>query len=155
VCYPNQPFPHFELPPGGFCGSLWESKQKSNQLHRYFIQHRSDFVHPDPTVCYDIAPEMRFSINFFAILPSAIHYYTWVLMTGDDEAMLTVGITSRFQFHKCMYPRMTVSHLAFFSQADPQNDPKLLYRYALLLNESIPELALLVQSKITQLQLTE
>ena len=113
----------FELPAGGAFGSLWQSPAKSLALHRYFLSDPHRFVHPNTTVCYPLVPSLRFSINFFAVLPEHLDYYLLVLRGADDEALLTVDISARYKLSKCVYPHFVVSHMAFAPQADQKKYP--------------------------------
>jgi hypothetical protein len=156
---PVQEVGEMELPPGGFQGSLWADKSKSYRLHRYFLSKPERFTaSSDPEeLCYDIEPSLRFSINFFAIIPQHVHFYSWILYHSDDEWELTVGITQRFGMHKCLYPHMTTAHMAFYVQGDDQQDRKILYGYALQLNRTLPNerIHTLVADQIRNLNLID
>ena len=112
-------------------GALWESPQKSQALHRLFVEQPERFVHADDQLCYPLSPQQRVSINFFAVLTRHIDYFALVLRDGhEDEHQLTVDISSRFNLSKCVYPHLVVSHLSFGpQQSDERSTAQLIGWY--------------------------
>ena len=102
-----------EYPPDGLFGSLWESGQKAEILHTYFVENYKKFLE------YDYNNEIiqivtRFSINFFGYKGKNWHKikdcYT------DDEYNLTVDYVCNRQFKNILYSDFYVSHLSFYKQ---------------------------------------
>lgn len=100
-----------EYPVGGFCGSLWESGEKANELHDYFLDHYSSFLtkeYPEAIPIYT-----RFSINFFGYKGKDWHKIKGCY--ADDEYNLTVEYLDK-GFKNIMYVPFYVSHLSFNRQ---------------------------------------
>ena len=102
-----------EYPPGGLCGSLWESGKKAEMLHIYFVENYKKFLDYDYN--NEIIPiNTRFSINFFGYKGNKWHKikdcYT------DDEYKLTVDYVRNRQFNNILYSDFYVSHLSFYKQ---------------------------------------
>jgi hypothetical protein len=100
-----------EYPLGGLCGSLWESGQKANELHDYFLEHYSSFLtkeYPE-----EIPIHTRFSINFFGY--KGKHWHKIQNCYKDDEYELTVEYLNK-GFKNILYPSFYVSHLSFNRQ---------------------------------------
>lgn len=119
-----------ELPPGGLCGSLWESSDKCVKLHDYFIQDPSKFSYEG---YQEIEPSLRVSINMFGILTKHMKYYESI---KDDERELSVDIPTRYGLKKAIYNGFYSVHFTFYSQENTmsQNDKeRLLNEYTLLL----------------------
>jgi len=104
-----------EFPNEGKCGSLWESGEKAELLHNYFIDNYKKFLD------YDYNNELfliktRFSINFFAYKGNKwnkiVDCYT------DDERKLTVDFVKNRNFNNILYPDFYVSHLSFYKQIE-------------------------------------
>ena len=102
-----------EYPPGGLCGSLWESAEKAQRLHRYFTENARIFT--DNTFNNDcIHIPTRFSINFFGFKGSKWHK---IADCGvDDETNLTINYVRERGLHNVLYTNFMVSHLSFGSQ---------------------------------------
>jgi hypothetical protein len=104
-----------EYPSGGFCGSLWESGKKAENLHNYFIDSYKNFLnyeYNDETIKIDT----RFSINFFGYKGKNWHKITNCYR--DDEFNLTVNYVINKQFKNVIYSNFYVSHLSFFKQIE-------------------------------------
>ena len=118
----------FELPPRGNRGSLWGSAKKCQTLHDLFLE--------DPTAfscegCQVLPPELRFSINFFSILPADLQYFATA--GKDDELSLSVSIPTKERRTKAIFNPFFVSHLSFYKQKDTGLDETALCaKYAAL-----------------------
>ena len=116
-----------EYPPGGLCGSLWESGKKAEILHTYFVENYKKFLDYD----YDneiIPINTRFSINVFGYKGNKWHKikdcYT------DDEYNLTEDYVHNRQFNNILYSDFYVSHLSFYKQNETGiNLDKLIDNY--------------------------
>ena len=121
-----------EYPIGGLCGSLWESGEKAELLHDYFIQNYNKFL--DYEYNNEIIPiNTRFSINFFGYKGNKWNKikecYT------DDEYNLTVDYVNNRGFNNILYTDFYVSHLSFFKQNETGiNLNKLIHNYNELYN---------------------
>lgn len=114
-----------EYPPGGFCGSLWESGRKAEQLHDYFIENYKTFI--DYNYHADIIPiKTRFSINFFGY--KGRNWYKIQDAYVDDEYNLTVDYVTNRQFNNILYSDFYVSHLSFYRQNETEIDLNRLRR---------------------------
>ena len=106
---------NLEYPNGGFCGSLWESGNKAEILHKYFIENYKKFLD------YEYNNEIihiktRFSINFFAVKGK-----NWDKICDcyiDDEHNLTVDYVQNRNFKNVLYTDFYVSHLSFHKQIE-------------------------------------
>jgi hypothetical protein len=104
-----------EYPDGGFCGSLWESGEKAERLHEYFIKQYAKFL--DHEYNNDIIPiDTRFSINFFAYKGKNWHKIRDSF--ADDEYNLTVDYVKNRGFKNVLYSDFYVSHLSFYKQVE-------------------------------------
>jgi hypothetical protein len=104
-----------EYPNGGFCGSLWDSANKAETLHRHFIDNHATFLDYDYN--NEIIPILtRFSINFFGF--KGKNWYKIKDAYVDDEYNLTVRFVHDRQFNNVLYTDFYVSHLSFFRQLD-------------------------------------
>ena len=122
-----------EYPTDGIEGSLWESGDKANKLHNYFIDNYKSFI--DYNYNNEVIPvTTRFSINFFAVKGC-----DWPLMKDcgqDDEQILTVVYVKLKNFVNEIYSDFIVSHLSFYRQEDTGIDSdKLRVRYSKLADE--------------------
>jgi hypothetical protein len=122
-----------EYPKDGIEGSLWESGDKANKLHNYFIDNYKSFI--DYNYNNEVIPvTTRFSINFFAVKGS-----DWPLMKDcgqDDEHILTVQYVKEKNFKNEIYCNFVVAHLSFYRQEDTGIDSnKLRHRYSKLADE--------------------
>lgn len=100
-----------EYPPGGYLGSLWDSGQKANQLHDYFLENTSKFLTKEYPETIPITT--RFSINFFGYKGKNWHKICDCYV--DDEYKLTVEYLNK-GFKNVLYPSFYVSHLSFSRQ---------------------------------------
>jgi hypothetical protein len=114
----------FELPPGGFCGSLWGEGRKAERLHRLFLDDPARFAaaQREPIVW-----NQRISINFIALLGADLPVIP-DLMT-DDEHDLCYGVRKRAKKSNCIYPRFVASHLSFWKQDAHMNVAQTLESY--------------------------
>jgi len=100
-----------EYPPGGYCGSLWDSGEKANDLHDYFLEHYPSFLTKEYPKIIPIST--RFSINFFGYKGKNWHKICDCYL--DDEYILTVEYLNQ-GFKNVLYPSFYVSHLSFYRQ---------------------------------------
>ena len=116
-----------EYPVGGYYGSLWESGQKAERLHDFFIAHYDSFL--DYNYNNDIIPiNTRFSINFFGY--KGKNWHKLQDSYPDDEYNLTVDYVKNRQFNNVLYSDFYVSHLSFYKQNETDIDlHKLLRSY--------------------------
>jgi len=102
-----------EYPHGGFCGSLWQSGKKAENLHNYFIENYEKFLNYEYN--NEIIPiHTRFSINFFGYKGSKWHNIKDCY--HDDEYNLTVNYVTNKNFQNVLYSDFYVSHLSFYKQ---------------------------------------
>jgi hypothetical protein len=134
-----------EYPPGGLCGSLWESGKKANILHNYFLNHWKEIIRPSssssssaatavirPFYQPEILPiETRFSINFFGI--KASNWYKLRDVGYDDELHISVSLPLFNISRNYLASNFIVSHLSFRSQRFDVNEK--LQRYHQLFEE--------------------
>jgi len=106
---------NLEYPNGGFCGSLWESGEKAEKLHNYFIENYTNFINYNYSE--EIIPiDTRFSINFFGYKGK-----NWDKISNcfiDDEFNLTVDYVKNRNFKNVVYTDFYVSHLSFYRQIE-------------------------------------
>ena len=106
----------FEYPDSGFEGSLWESGEKAEQLHNYFIENYKKFLY------YDYNDEIilintRYSINFFGYKGKYWHKIrNCYVNDDDDEFTLTVDYVKDRKFQNILYSDLYVSHLSYNNQ---------------------------------------
>jgi hypothetical protein len=106
---------NLEYPPGGLCGSLWESGKKAEELHKYFIENYTNFINKDYN--NEILPiDTRFSINFFGF--PGKKWNKIVNCFKDDEYNLTVEYVKNNGFKNVLYADLYVSHLSFYRQIE-------------------------------------
>jgi hypothetical protein len=134
---------HFERPPGGFGGSLWESAERAARLHGFFLANGGRTLPlPAPVVEWT----ERQSINFIAWLGRDLRHMA--LPQGDDELALTVSVPGFVERKSAIYSEFTVSHLSFGPQErgwDPApliSDYDALMRKRLYPAETTPDTAL-------------
>ena len=102
-----------EYPINGKDGSLWESGDKAEKLHNYFIENYKKFLDYDYN--NEIIPiDTRFSINFFGYKGKNWHKITECY--HDDEYDLTVKYVKNRNFQNILYTDLLVSHLSFYKQ---------------------------------------
>jgi len=118
-----------EYPPGGRCGTLWESGKKAEILHNYFIENYKTFLDH----CYNndiIEVNSRFSINFFGYKGNKWNKIrNTCLNDNEDEYNLTVDYVKNRGFKNIIYSDFYVSHLSFFAQIDTMNIDDLINKY--------------------------
>ena len=103
-----------EYPDNGLCGSLWESGEKAEKLHNYFIENYLKFINYDYNS--EIIPiDTRFSINFFGFKGKNWHKI-YDCSSIDDEYTLTVDYVKNRNFKNVLYSDFYVSHLSFYKQ---------------------------------------
>jgi hypothetical protein len=104
-----------EYPDNGLCGSLWDSGNKAERLHNFFIENYSSFLNKEYNdEIIDITT--RYSINFFGFKGEKWHKITDCFV--DDEYNLTVEFVKNRQFKNILYSDFYVSHLSFFRQIE-------------------------------------
>jgi hypothetical protein len=104
-----------EYPDNGLSGSLWESGQKAEKLHNYFIDNSEKFLNLDYNQS-SIEIKTRYSINFFAYKGKNWHKISNAYT--DDEYNLTVKYVSEKKFKNVLYFDFYVAHLSFFKQVE-------------------------------------
>ncbi|GAA4185169.1 hypothetical protein [Shinella granuli] len=123
---------HFELPPGGFGGSLWESAERAVKLHDFFLDQGGRTL-ALPTRVVDWTE--RLSINFIAWLGRDLAHMA--LPRGDDEHALTIGVPKLLQRPTAIYSDFTVSHLSFGPQERGWDPSPLIEAYEALMRERL------------------
>lgn len=123
---------HFECPPGGFGGSLWESAERAVQLHAFFLGNGGKTLAlPTPVVDWT----ERQSINFIAWLGRDLVHMA--LPKGDDEHALTIGVPAYLDRPTAIYSDFTVSHLSFGPQERGWDPSPLVDAYAALMRDRL------------------
>ena len=126
---------NLEYPKGGFRGSLWESGNKAEKLHNYFIENYKKFLDYE----YNneiIQIKTRFSINFFGC--KGKKWYKIADIDNNDEYILTVDYIKNKQFKNILYTDLYVSHLSFYKQNETDiNLNNLIDKYHKLYNTII------------------
>jgi len=121
-----------EYPNEGLCGLLWESGEKAEKLHNYFIENYEKFLNYE----YDseiIPINTRFSINFFGY--KGKNWFKIKDCYHDDEYNLTVDYVNNKEFKNILYSDFYVSHLSFYRQIETGiNLEKLINSYNKLYN---------------------
>ena len=123
---------HFERPPGGFGGSLWQSAERANELHDYFLQTNSKHL---PLPMKVIEWTERQSINFIAWLGKDLVHMA--LPKGDDERALTVDLPMLLDRPTAIYSDFTVSHLSFGPQEQGLALDRLIDAYDELMRNAL------------------
>ena len=104
-----------EMPPGGLCGSLWDSGDKCIKLHEHFLSDPARFAYAGH---HEIEPGMRVSINCFAVLPEHVEMVFDNEAGRDDEAYLTIVAPTRLGMRKAVFNGAYVAHLSFYRQEE-------------------------------------
>ncbi len=117
----------FEMPPGGFCGSLWGEGKKAERLHRLFLDDPERFAAggDNPIVWNE-----RISINFIAMLGSDLRLIPDLMR--DDEHDLCYGVRKRARKVNGIDPRFVASHLSFWRQDADMDVAQILHGYETL-----------------------
>ncbi|MDL2410571.1 hypothetical protein PY650_34340 [Rhizobium calliandrae] len=115
---------HFEHPPGGFGGSLWQSAERATQLHDFFLE-KNDKHLPLPNKVVEW--KERQSINFISWLGKDLLHMG--LPKGDDEYALTVDLPTFLDRPTAIYADFTVSHLSFGPQEHGLDVDRLINAY--------------------------
>ncbi len=123
---------HFERPPGGFGGSLWQSAERATQLHEFFLK-KDDKHLPLPSAVVDW--NERQSINFISWLGKDLIHMA--LPKGDDEYALTVGLPTFLDRPTAIYADFTVSHLSFGPQEQGLDLDRLIDGYDALMRAKL------------------
>jgi hypothetical protein len=123
---------HFERPPGGFGGSLWQSAKRATQLHEFFLE-KNDKHLPLPGAVIDW--NERQSINFISWLGKDLIHMA--LPRGDDEYALTVGLPTFLNRPTAIYADFTVSHLSFGPQEQGLDLDRLIDGYDALMRAQL------------------
>jgi hypothetical protein len=104
-----------EYPLYGQYGTLWESGEKAETLHMYFIENYNTFLEYDYK--NEIIPiNTRFSINFFGY--KGKNWHKICDCYDDDEHVLTHYYPKEKNFKNILYPDFYVSHLSFYKQIE-------------------------------------
>jgi hypothetical protein len=106
-----------EFPDGGLKGTLWESGEKANILHNYFINNYEKFIYGNENFHYQLI-DSRFSINFFAFKGSEWYKIKDCgdINIGDEENLTVTYVKDDRKFKNIMYYPFYVSHLSFYQQ---------------------------------------
>lgn len=124
---------YFEMPPGGHCGSLWQSAERANQLHGYFLQMGDKHL---PLADKVVEWRERLSINFIAWLGRDLVHMS--LPKGcDDERVLTVEIPAMLDRPTAIYSDFVVSHLSFGAQEEGLAADWLIAAYDALMRNAL------------------
>ncbi|QRM56429.1 hypothetical protein [Sinorhizobium sp. BG8] len=123
---------HFERPPGGFGGSLWESAERATRLHEFFLQKNDKHLPlPDDVIEW----RERQSINFISWLGKDLLHMA--LPKGDDEFALTVDLPAFLNRPTAIYADFTVSHLSFGPQERGLDLDRLISGYDALMRDKL------------------
>ena len=114
-----------ELPPQGHCGSLWESSQKAEILHNFFLENSELFRRMGGGV---IEWNQRISINFIGFLGEDIVHISDVMQ--DDEHDLCYQSRERSGKSNAIYLPLVVAHLSFKSQDEKLDCRNIIAKYA-------------------------
>jgi len=132
-----------ELPRNGLFGSLWESAEKAETLHRYFVENHSRLLVNTSEHFLKrmgISPivewNSRISINFISWLGEDLPHIPYVLL--DDEHELCNEVRARTRKPNCIFLPFVVSHLSFYSQDKGMNINDVLSRYERLADGLLP-----------------
>ena len=120
-------FGEFEMPVGGFCGSLWREGEKAEALHALFLDNPSRFTAAGSSRAL-IPWAERISINFIALLGRDLAYIPDVM--ADDEHDLCYGVRKRAKKQNAIAMSFVVAHLSFWRQDAAMDIDGLLGRYA-------------------------
>lgn len=123
---------HFEMPPGGLNGSLWESGKRANALHDYFLQT------PDKRLPLHqpfIEVKERVSINFISWLGQDLKHFGFRRL-GDEKA-LAVDMPRLLNRPVAIYSDFIVSHLSFGPQEAELHVDRLVSAYSDLMREQL------------------
>jgi hypothetical protein len=123
---------HFERPPGGFGGSLWQGPARATQLHDHFLTRP---VKQLPLATPVVDWTERQSINFIAWLGRDMIHMS--LPKCDDEFALTVGLPTYLGRPTAIFSDFTVSHLSFGPQENGLDIERLISAYADLMHETL------------------
>jgi hypothetical protein len=122
----------FELPPDGFCGSLWSSGAMAESLHDLFLKNPAAFA------CEGHEPiiwNKRMSINFVSWLGADLVHIPDIM--ADDEHELCYGVRKRARKANCIYQRFVASHLSFWKQDAQMNLARLIDAYGALADREL------------------
>jgi hypothetical protein len=121
----------FEMPPGGFGGSLWGDGQKAERFHDFFLEDPARFAAGAEA---PIVWNERISINFIALLGDDLRHIPDLMR--DDEHDLCYGVRKRAKKANGVDPRFIASHLSFWRQDADMNVDRILGEYETLANRS-------------------
>lgn len=123
---------HFERPPGGFGGTLWESAERAAQLHAFFLGTGGAALPlAEPVIDWT----ERQSINFIAWLGRDLLHMA--LPQGDDEHALTIGVPTFLDRPTAIYSDFMVSHLSFGPQERGWDPSPLIDAYGALMRDRL------------------
>jgi hypothetical protein len=115
----------FELPNGGFCGSLWSDGKKAEALHRLFLGDSARFR---DSASRELIPwAERISVNFIALLGRDLACIPDVM--SDDEHELCYGARKRAKKQNAIAMSFVAAHLSFWRQDAAMDIVGLLGRY--------------------------
>lgn len=123
---------HFERPPGGFGGTLWQSPERATELHDFFLAMEHKYL-PLPT--HVVEWKARHSINFISWLGKDLLHMA--LPKCDDELALTVELPTFLDRPSAIYSNFIVSHLSFGTQEKGLDLDRLIDGYDALMRTKL------------------
>lgn len=99
------------------CGKLWEDGHLAQRLHKYFVEHKDEWLGKARSMAPEIFRQPigdRISINFFAICSKDLCIFQEI--GNDDEHQLSVVMPRNKQRHNYVDKAFVVAHLSFFRQ---------------------------------------
>ena len=118
---------------GGASFEYWKYGEKSQILHKYFLDNKDNFISKSITQTFQLVDySNRFSINFIGFKQNSIKPFMKVI-DFSDEVYLTAKLSKILQKKILIETSFVVSHLSFHSQLKKQNDKLLLVEYNKLL----------------------
>jgi hypothetical protein len=123
---------HYEMPPNGYGGNLWQSGKRANALHDFFLN--SSVKHlplPSPVV----ETTERVSINFISWLGKDLRHMG--IRRISDELALTIQLPAFLNRPIAIYSDFTVSHLSFGPQEEGLDVDRLINAYGDLMKERL------------------
>jgi len=126
-------FPYDNSISGFAVQNYWNSGEKSEKLHHFFIQNREVFLGKLKTINpekVEVKIGARFSTNFIGFKQQAILKYV-SSGVADDEKYLTADLSKELGKHVQIFMPFVVSHLSYYSQG-LQDDKALLDKYKMI-----------------------
>jgi hypothetical protein len=122
----------FELPPGGYGGSLWQSAERANALHDFFLQTPDKHLPlPSPVMEW----KERLSINFISWLGKDLKHLG--IRRIIDEKALTIDLPAFLDRPNAVFSDFMVSHLSFGPQEKGLDVDRLIAAYDALMREKL------------------